>query len=332
MRRPTSKVSIVPEFKPASIRSWSMLGSRGTFGMTLLELAREHKHIVALSGDLCKSSGLDRFSTMLPDRFFNAGIAEQNMVGVAAGLAASGYVPFVTSFPNFLTLRAAEQVRLNLGYMQENVKLVGLASGLATGMFGATHHGIEELAMLRSVSNITIFSPADCTATVKMTQAALEHQGPVYLRLSGGMRSPVVYKEDFELIPGKAITLREGHDMAIVATGSMVHVALTCAGQLADRGIDTAVIDMHTIKPLDGQALDAQLDKKLLVTMEEHSEIGGLGSAVAEYLAAKNHKPPQLSIGIPQGYPHAGDYAWLLEQAGLTAGQVVERIHSCLQL
>jgi len=320
----------MPEFKPAAIRSWSMLGSRGTFGMTLLEMAQEHESIVALSGDLCKSSGLDRFSATLPARFFNAGIAEQNMVGVAAGLAASGFVPFVTSFPNFLTLRAAEQVRLNLGYMQENVKLVGLASGLATGMFGATHHGIEELAMLRAVSNITIFSPADCTATVKMTQAAFEHRGPVYLRLTGGMRAPIVYKEDFELIPGKAITLREGRDITIVATGSMVHVALTAAGQLADHGVDAAVIDMHTLKPLDEATLAQHLDKKLLVTAEEHSVTGGLGSAVAEFLAGEERRPKQLIIGIPQGYPHAGDYAWMLEQSGLTAAQLTSRILGAL--
>jgi transketolase len=313
-------------FKPATIRSWSMLGSRGTFGMTLLELAQENEKIVALSGDLCKSSGLDRFSTTFPDRFINAGIAEQNMVGAAAGLAASGFIPFVTSFPNFLTLRAAEQVRLNLGYMQENVKLVGLASGLATGMFGATHHGIEDLALLRSVSNITIFSPADCTATVKMTQAALAHDGPVYLRLTGGMRAPIVYKEDFELIPGKAITLREGSDIAIVATGSMVHTALTAADLLSDRGIHAAVVDMHTIKPLDEATLAQHLDKKLLVTLEEHSVIGGLGSAVAEYLAETENSPRQLRLGIPQGYPHSGDYAWMLEQSGLTAEQVTSRI------
>ncbi|MGR4050133.1 transketolase family protein [Kosakonia cowanii] len=319
------------EFKPAAIRSWSMLGSRGTFGMTLLELAHEDPRIVALSGDLCKSSGLDRFSTTYPERFFNTGIAEQNLVGVAAGLASSGFVPFATSFPNFLTLRAAEQVRLNLGYMQENVKLVGLASGLATGMFGATHHGIEELAMLRSVSNITIFSPADCTATVKMTQAALAHDGPIYLRLTGGMRAPIVYKEDFELIPGKAITLREGDDIALIATGSMVHVALTCAAQLAERGIDATVIDMHTIKPLDEAAISAQLGKTLLVTLEEHSVIGGLGSAVAEYIADQPQRPRQMIVGIPQGYPHAGDYGWMLEQSGLTAGQVSARIVDALR-
>jgi len=319
------------DFKPAAIRSWAMLGSRGTFGMALLELANQDERIVALSGDLCKSSGLDRFSTTWPARFFNAGIAEQNMIGVAAGLAASGYVPFATSFANFLTLRAAEQVRLNLGYMQENVKLVGLASGLATGMFGATHHGIEELALLRSVSNITIFSPADCTATVKMTQAALAHQGPVYLRLTGNMRAPIVYKEDFELIPGKAITLREGRDIALIATGSMVHVALTSAGQLADRGIDAAVIDMHTLKPLDEAAIAQHLGKKLLVTVEEHSVIGGLGSAVAEYLCNKAQRPRQLIVGIPQGYPHAGDYAWMLQQSGLTAEQLTARVLDTLQ-
>lgn len=319
------------EFKSAAIRSWAMLGSRGTFGMTLLELAHDNERIVALSGDLCKSSGLDRFSTTYPERFFNTGIAEQNMVGVAAGLAASGYIPFATSFPNFLTLRAAEQVRLNLGYMQENVKLVGLASGLATGMFGATHHGIEELAMLRSVSNIAIFSPADCTATVKMTQAALDWDGPVYLRLTGGMRAPIVYKDDFELIPGKAITLREGKDIAIIATGSMVHVAQTSAAQLADRGIDAAVIDMHTLKPLDEAAIAVHLGKKLLVTIEEHSIIGGLGSAVAEYVGAQAQRPKQLIIGIPQGYPHAGDYGWMLEQSGLTAEHLTAQVMDALQ-
>lgn len=317
--------------KPTNVRLWSMLGSRGTFGISLLELAKEHPEIVALSADLCRSSGLERFATHHPERFFNAGIAEQNMVGVAAGLAAGGYVPFVTSFAIFLTFRAAEQVRLNLGYMQSNVKLVGLASGLGTGMTGTTHHGIEDMAALRAISNITILSPADCTATAKMTEAALHHPGPVYLRLTGDIRAPIVYKEDFKLQIGRAISLCEGDDIAIVATGSMVHVALEVAERLAINGISVSVLDMHTIKPLDGLAIDAQLNKKLLVTMEEHSEIGGLGSAIAEYLAAHTHKPPQLSIGIPQGYPHAGDYNWLLEQAGLTAGQVVNRIQSHLK-
>ncbi|MEQ9859868.1 transketolase [Pectobacterium cacticida] len=312
--------------KPATIRSWSMLGSRGTFGVTLLELAQQHDNLVALSADLCKSSGLARFSTTYPERFFNAGIAEQNMVGMAAGLAAGGFVPFVTSFANFLTMRAGEQVRHNLGYMNENVKLVGLASGVATGMFGATHHGIEDIAAIRSISNITILSPADCTETVKMTEAALKHDGPVYLRLTGNMRAPVVYKDDYELKIGQAINLREGDDVCVVATGSMVHFALKASELLARRGIDCTVIDMHTIKPLDTDILDRQLDKKLLVTVEEHSVIGGLGSAVAEHLAMKRQRPPQVMLGIPQGYPDAGDYAYLLVQCGLTAERIADAI------
>ncbi|MCW2474354.1 MULTISPECIES: transketolase family protein [unclassified Symbiopectobacterium] len=312
--------------KPTSIRSWSMLGSRGTFGVTLLELAQQHDNLVALSADLGKSSGLDRFNTTYPERFFNAGIAEQNMVGMAAGLAAGGYVPFVTSFANFLTMRAGEQVRHNLGYMNENVKLVGLACGLATGMFGATHHGIEDIAAIRSISNITILSPADCTETVKMTEAALNHNGPVYLRLTGNMRAPTVYKDDYELTIGQAISLREGADISIVATGTMVHFALKAAELLAARGIDATVIDMHTIKPLDTEMLDRQMGKKLIVTVEEHSVIGGLGSAVAEHLAAKRQRPPQMILGIPQGYPDAGDYAYLLAQCGLTAEGIAESI------
>ncbi|RUS02448.1 transketolase family protein [Pectobacterium polaris] len=312
--------------KPASIRSWSMLGSRGTFGLTLLELAQQDENVVALSADLGKSSGLDRFSAAYPDRFFNAGIAEQNMVGMAAGLAAGGYVPFVTSFANFLTMRAGEQVRHNLGYMHENVKLVGLASGVATGMFGATHHGIEDIAALRSISNITILSPADCTETVKMTEAALKYSGPVYLRLTGNMRAPIVYKDDYELEIGRAISLREGEDVCIVATGTMVFYALEAAKLLAESNIDCTVIDMHTIKPLDTMILDRQLDKRLMVTIEEHSVIGGLGSSVAEHLAAKWKKPPQLILGIPQGYPDAGDYSYLLEQCGLTTNSIAHSI------
>ncbi|AJC66809.1 MULTISPECIES: transketolase family protein [Dickeya] len=314
------------EIKPSNIRSWSMLGSRGTFGVVLLELAHQYDNLVALSADLCKSSGLDRFNSAYPERFFNAGIAEQNMIGVASGLAAGGFIPFATSFANFLTMRAGEQVRHNLGYMNENVKIVGLASGIATGMFGATHHGIEDIAVLRAISNITILSPADCTETAKMTEAALLHQGPVYIRLTGNMRAPVVYNSDYELSIGRAIKLKDGGDICIVATGSMVYPSLKAADILEHEGIKCSVINMHTIKPLDYKALDDISDKKLIVTIEEHSTIGGLGSAVAEYLADKENRPRQLIIGIPQGYPHAGDYDYLLSVSGLTVTDIVMKI------
>jgi transketolase len=163
-----------------------------------------------------------------------------------------------------------------------------------------------------------------------MTHAAFEHKGPVYLRLTGGMRAPIVYKEDFELVPGKANTLLEGEDIAIIATGSMVHTSLTVAGHLADQGVQATVIDMHTIKPLDVATLQQHLDKKLLVTVEEHSVTGGLGSAVAEFLAGEECRPKLMIAGIPQGYPHAGDYAWMLEQSGLTAAQLTAQILGAL--
>ncbi|MCO7261283.1 transketolase family protein [Dickeya zeae] len=315
---------------PATVRTWSMLGTRGTFGISLLTIAEHYPDIVALSADLGITSGLERFATNYPSRFYNVGIAEQNMIGVAAGLAAGGHIPFATSFANFIALRACEQVRHNMGYMNENVKLVGLASGFAMGTFGSTHHGIEDIAALRAIHNLTILSPADCVESAKMTLAAVEHDGPVYIRLTGTMRTPVVYKGDYSLNIGKSIELREGDDVCIVATGSMVFHALKAAELLSEQGVECSVINMHTIKPLDTLALEANLGKKLLVTVEEHSVIGGLGGAVAEFLADKVSRPRQLIIGIPSGYPHAGDYSYLLSISGLTASDIVAKIKKAI--
>ncbi|CCK03081.1 Transketolase, C-terminal section [Cronobacter sakazakii 701] len=167
---------------PAEIRAWSMMGTRGTFGVTLLKLAEENPALVGLTADLAITSGMERFSSTFPERFFNLGIAEQNLIGVAAGMASQGLVPFATTFANFAALRACEQMRHYLGYLQENVKVVGLASGFAMGMFGTTHYGIEDIATLRAISGLTILSPADATATAQLTELAARHHGPVYLR------------------------------------------------------------------------------------------------------------------------------------------------------
>ncbi len=311
---------------PADVRAWSMMGTRGTFGVTLLNLAQQNPRIVGLTADLGITSGMERFSTAFPERYLNVGIAEQNLVGVAAGIASQGQIPFATTFANFAALRACEQMRHYLGYMQENVKVVGLASGFAMGMFGTTHYGIEDIATVRSIANLTILSPADATATAQLTLAAAEHDGPVYLRLTGGMRTPVVYREAAEFILGKANLLREGHDIALVATGSMVAPSLKVAQMLAERGLQCSVLDMHTIKPLDSAALAGLLNHKLIVSVEEHSTTGGLGSAVAEYLAGEQNSPRLLTIGIPQGYGNAGEYSWMLEQTGLTAPQIAGTI------
>lgn len=302
-------------YSKMEVRTWSILGARGTFGVALTDAARSNPRIIALSADLCNSSGLDRFRSAYPSRFINTGIAEQNMLGVAAGLAATGFVPFATTFAIFAALRSCEQVRHYLGYMQENVKLVGLSAGFATGILGVTHFALEDMAALRSISNLTIISPADGVEVVKATNAIAVAQGPVYLRLTGVMNAPIVYKEDCDFIIGKAITLREGDAVAIVATGSMVYPSLKAAEILASQGIEAQVIDMHTIKPLDIAAVDQLLNHRLVVTVEEHSVMGGLGASIAEHIAQKRSFPPLLCIGVAQGYPQVGDYEFMLESA-----------------
>ncbi len=314
------------EFKRSNVRTWSMLGPRGAFGMALADAAQHNERIVALTADLCTTSGLDRFRSAFPHRLFNVGIAEQNMVGIAAGLAAGGNIPYATTFANFAALRSCEQIRHYMGYMKENVKLVGFGAGFAMGMFGTAHYGTEDMAAIRAINNIVILSPADSGETVKATSAAACFDGPIYLRLAGVMNNPVVYKEDYDFEIGKAITLREGTDIAIIATGTMVHSSLKAAMVLEERGLSCKVIDMHTIKPLDENVFRVACETRLIVTVEEHSIIGGLGGAVAECLAQSDKHPPLLIIGISDEYKHAGDYSYLLEQYGLTPEKIAENI------
>ena len=317
--------------KKSKTRLWSKLGSRATFGMAVLELAKEREDFLVLSGDLCASSGLSRFREQFPERFINLGIAEQNMIGVAGGLAKDGTPVFATSFAPFITMRAAEQVRMNMGYMQLNVKTVGLGSGVVMAQLGNSHYGLEDVSVMRAIPNMMVVSPADCTEIVKAVEALADYQRTAYLRLTGGPGNPVVYAEDYAFQLGKAICLREGEDVALIATGTMVHVALETAEALAAQGVSATVVDMHTLKPLDGACLNTLLRHRLLVTMEEHTVCGGLGSAVAEYLAPKRERPPQLLIGIGDVFPHAGSYEYVLESCGLTAEQVTGRILSELR-
>lgn len=315
-------------YTPANIRTWSMLGSNGAFGMAALELPEIDDNIVILSADLSFYSGLERFSGKYPDRLYNLGIAEQNTVGVAAGMAKEGLNVFAANYATFVTTRGCDQVRVNLGYMNFNIKLVGCTAGLSIGILGPTHLAIEDIAIMRAIPNITIISPADCTETVKATLAAARHKGPLYLRLTGSMGNPTVYKTDYDFEIGKAIQLQDGTDIAIIATGTMVHASLGAAKRLEEQGISSKVIDMHTIKPLDELALLEALSAKLLVTVEEHNVIGGLGSAVSEYLAAVSTKPPQLILGIGDRFDRAASYPHLLEQNGLTAPQIAQAIQA----
>jgi transketolase len=320
------------EFSPANIRMWSMLGSAGTFGVAALELPSLNDKILVLTADLRNFSGLDRFSTTFPEKFINVGIAEQNMVGVAAGLQNEGFSTFATTYSTFASARSADSVRVNMGYMGLGLKLVGMGAGFSVGLLGATHMGIDDIGILRSIPNLTIISPADCTETVKTVTALASFSGPVYLRLGGGVPHAVVYKSDYEFKIGKGIQLRSGTDATIVATGAVVAQSLEAAKLLEAEGYSVGLINMHTIKPLDSNLLNEVFQTtKLIVTVEEHNVIGGLGSSVAEHLSKSRNEVAQLSLGIIDNFPHPGEYDFLLEQAGLTAPKIAFSIRKQLE-
>lgn len=319
------------EIKNNKAKLWSRLGARATFGQAILEVARERSDFYAMSADLCQSSGLTKFREEFPDRFINAGIAEQNMIGIAAGLAKDGTTVFATSFAPFVTMRACEQVRMNMGYMQLNIKTVGLGSGLIMSQLGNSHYGIEDASVMRAIPGMTVIEPCDGVEIIKAVEALCDYNKPAYLRLTGGPGLPVVFEEDYDFTIGKAVKVRDGNDIAIIATGTMVYYGIKAADILVNKGIEATVIDMHTIKPLDEECVNEQLGKKLIVTIEEASVIGGLGSAVAESIALKKNKPPQLMIGIKDCFPHAGSYQYLLEQCGLTDEKIAEKIEAALK-
>jgi len=294
-------------------------------------IGSENKEIVLVTSDVGKSVNSAEFRDVFGERFINVGIAEQNMIGVAAGLTDSGYRVFATTFSNFATLRANEFVRHFMGYMQSPVKLVGVAAGFSTGFSGYTHYGIEDVAALRAISNLTVVSPADGLETKKTIEALINYDAPVYLRLTGTPQMPVIFKNDYDFQIGKAIELQNGLDVTIIACGSMVSNALEAAKLLDSEGISCSVINMHTIKPLDTNAINMQLSKKLIVSVEEHSTIGGLGSAIAEYISELNNTPVLLRLGVKQGYIKAGGYNYMLEQNGLLAIQIAGDIKGKLK-
>ncbi|MBV5293168.1 MAG: transketolase [Curvibacter lanceolatus] len=319
------------EITPSNARQWSRLGSRGVFGQAILSLGADHPDLMVMSADLGNSSGLDRFKASYPDQFLNIGIAEQNLVGVAGGLAKEGYNVFVTSFAPFISMRAAEQVRMNLGYMALNVKAVAIGSGLAMAFLGNSHYGIEDAAVMRAIPNLTVVCPADCAEIVKTVQAAAHFQGPMYIRLTGAVNNPVVYSEDYEFTIGKAIWLREGRDVTLIAHGTMVYESLEAAKLLESEGVSAAVLNMHTLKPLDTEALDKALaGSRAIVTVEEHSLIGGLGAAVAQHKAPLRHSPPQLALGLPDEFVAAADYRFMLERHGLVGASIAARVREFL--
>ena len=320
------------DYSAVNIRTWSMAGASGTFGVAAYEMAKTDPDFAVVTSDLCFFSGLDHVFNDFPEKIYNVGIAEQNMIGIAAGMAKEGMHVWATTYASFATTRDLDQVKVNMGYMKLPIRLVGLTAGFSVGILGATHMAVEDIAIMRVIPNITILSPADCHETMKLIMEASKMDKPIYLRLSGTMRTPIVYPKRYTIEVGKAIKVISNSNsyVIIIATGSMVNESVKASKMLYERDIYCDVYDMHTIKPLDKEILFGNLDKKLIVTVEEHSKIGGLGSAVAEVLSGIVNTPKQLCIGIDDEYPHAASYEVLLDRCGLTAKKISETIEEAI--
>jgi len=314
---------------PPLIKAYARMGQKGAAaGIGMMELAKNDPDMRVVVADSVAIASLDRFYNSYPDRVINAGISEQSMVGIAAGLSSEdGRAVYACTYASFVLVKALEFVRHNLAYHQFNVKLVGNSAGFAMETLSISHWATEDIAYARALPNMTILSACDSLEAIKMVMAAHDVKGPVYVRLSGLLNCPIVYDKDFDYQIGKANTLRGGDDVTIIATGMMVREALDAAELLAAQNIHCSVIDMHTIKPLDTECLDKVFSSsRLVVSVEEHSMIGGLGSAIAEYKADKAHMPRLIRIGIGDYYCKLGDLRYCWEQHGLTASQIAEKI------
>ncbi len=294
----------------------SMAGQGGSvFGMSLIELMSQRNDLMVLSSDMSTPAGLDKFKAAFPGHFMNMGIAEQNMIGTAAGLAEEGYKPICVAQACFITMRSFEQVRQYCGYMQIPMMIIGIGSGVSLQYMGNTHYAIEDLALMRTIPGMEVIAPCDSYEAVMAFEYAVSSKHPVYIRLFGGTAIPAVFNEEVVFECGKAIKMKEGADVQIIATGSMVGNAMKVAEELSTEGISAEVVDMHTIKPLDAKAID--LNKKLIVTLEENNIIGGLGGAVAEALCLNTSHPKLLKLGVDDRFVPVGSYKYLLQQCGL---------------
>ncbi len=306
------------------------IATRDSYGKALLELGASDPRVVVLDADLSGSTKSGVFAKAYPDRFFNAGIAECNLMGMAAGMAMAGKIVFASTFAMFASGRAYEIIRNSIGYTGANVKVCASHAGLAVGEDGASHQCIEDIALMRVIPGMTVIDPADDVSARKLIKAAAAFDGPCYIRL-GRSGVPVVYSEDQDIRIGKAVTVREGSDITVIASGSVLANAMEAAEQLAAEGISVRVVDMHTIKPLDEEAvISAAKQTKGIVTIEDHSVIGGLGSAVAEVLACKC--PARLSImGVRDSFGESGKPDELYAKYGLTAADVVKTVREMLR-
>ncbi len=300
-----------------------MMATRDAYGKTLVELGKKNKDIVVLDADLSASTRTSMFKEAYPERFFNVGIAEQNLMGTSAGLAAAGKIPFASTFAMFATGRAFEIIRNSICYPELNVKIAATHAGLTVGEDGATHQSVEDISIMRSIPNMIVLNPADGIEASQCVIKAAEYKGPVYIRL-GRSKVPTLFDEDYKFEIGKGVELKKGKDVTIIATGIMVSKALEASEILEKEGISVRVINISTIKPIDKEIIiKAAKETKKIITAEEHSIIGGLGSAVAEVLV-ENQPVPMKRIGIEDTFGESGTAEDVLEKYGLTVDNIVK--------
>ena len=297
--------------------------TRQAYGEALAKLGKENENVVVLEADLSKSTMTAYFKKEFPERHINVGIAEADLIGTAAGFATTGKIPFASTFAVFAAGRAYDQIRNSVVYPKLNVKICPTHAGVSLGEDGGSHQSVEDIALMRAIPGMVVLSPADAVETEKMIFAAAEYEGPVYVRL-GRLNIPVLFDDNYKFEIGKAVTLTEGNDVAILATGLMVYEATEAAKQLAEQGIKARVVNVSTIKPLDEETvLKAAKECKFIVTSEEHSVIGGLGSAVSEFLS-ENHPTKVIKHGIQDVFGQSADGDTMLNNYKLRAKDIVE--------
>ncbi len=302
------------------------IATRDAYGKALKELGMINDNIIVLDADLSKSTKTADFQKVKPNHFVNVGIAEQNLMGIAAGIAATGKIPFASTFAMFATGRAFEIIRNSIAYPKLNVKIVATHSGVTVGEDGGSHAAIEDISLMRSVPNMTVIVPADGVETEKVIKKIVEYNGPVYVRL-GRSKVPVIYDDSYEFEIGKFSTLREGTDVSIIACGIMVSKALEAAEELAKNGINAEVINASTIKPFDEKAVLNSVKKtNCVVTVEEHNIYGGLGSAVSEVLCC-NYPAPLEMVGVMDVFGESGSPDELLEKFKLTSNEIINKVN-----
>lgn len=303
--------------------------TRNAYGKALVSLGAENPDIVVLDADLSKSTKTVDFAKKYPQRFFNMGVAEQNLMGTAAGLAAAGKIPFASTFAIFATGRAFEQIRNSIAYPQLNVKIAATHAGITVGEDGGSHQAVEDIAVMRAVPNMTVLVPADGEETRQVIRAAASYQGPVYIRM-GRLDVPLLFDGNYRFEIGKANILREGTDAAIMANGIMVAMALEAAEELAQAGISVGVVNVASVKPLDIETIVRTAQQtKAVVSAEEHNIMGGLGGALAEVLA-ENAPVPMVRVGIKDTFGESGRPQELLEKYGLTREALIAAVHEVI--